>query len=43
MNYQEILELGSKNLKIRKNKNSKLETELILSKVVKKNQRTNFN
>ena len=36
MNYQEVLELGSKNLKITKNKNSKLESELLLSKVVNK-------
>ena len=36
MNYQEILELGSKNLKINKIKNFNLDSELILSKVLNK-------
>ena len=36
MNYKEILEIGSKNLKINKIKNSNLESELILSKVLDK-------
>jgi len=36
MNYQEILEIGSKNLKINKIKNPNLESELLLSKVLNK-------
>ena len=36
MNYQEILEFGSKNLKIEKIKNPNLDSELLLSKAINK-------
>jgi len=38
MNYQEILEIGSRNLKINNIKNFNLESELILSKVLNKSR-----
>ena len=38
MNYQEILNKGSKNLKNKKIKNPNLESELILSKVLNKSR-----
>ena len=38
MNYQEILDIGSRNLKINNIKNFNLESELILSKVLNKSR-----
>ena len=46
MNYQEILERGSRTLKINKIKNPNLDSELILSKVLNKTREQiliNFN